>query len=157
MPPLRRIFICDFFLSSNMVVVAQLVRALDCGSRGRRFEPGLPPHVNLLKFISGGFSFEKGANGLSFFYETFPQHSGMIPRTGLLYSASTPKPLSVGVSAVTNPTQALVWSIISLFDRYPPAHPLSPHLEAKSSTFLCGLNQVQALALSINSKKVLEE
>lgn len=25
------------------VVVAQLVRALDCGSRGRRFEPGLPP------------------------------------------------------------------------------------------------------------------
>jgi hypothetical protein len=26
-----------------MVVVAQLVRALDCGSRGRRFEPGLPP------------------------------------------------------------------------------------------------------------------
>ena len=27
----------------NMVVVAQLVRALDCGSRGRRFEPGLPP------------------------------------------------------------------------------------------------------------------
>lgn len=26
-----------------MVVVAQLVRALVCGSRGRRFEPGLPP------------------------------------------------------------------------------------------------------------------
>ena len=26
-----------------MVVVAQLVRALDCGSRGRRFEPDLPP------------------------------------------------------------------------------------------------------------------
>jgi hypothetical protein len=26
-----------------MVVVAQLVRALDCGSRGRRFDPGLPP------------------------------------------------------------------------------------------------------------------
>lgn len=25
------------------VDVAQLVRALDCGSRGRRFEPGLPP------------------------------------------------------------------------------------------------------------------
>ena len=28
---------------ANMVVVAQLVRALDCGSRGRRFEPGLSP------------------------------------------------------------------------------------------------------------------
>ena len=26
-----------------MVVVAQLVRALDCGSRGRGFEPHLPP------------------------------------------------------------------------------------------------------------------
>ncbi len=30
-----------------MVVVAQLVRALDCGSRGRRFEPGLPPQKRL--------------------------------------------------------------------------------------------------------------
>lgn len=29
----------------NMVVVAQLVRALDCGSRGRRFETGLPPQI----------------------------------------------------------------------------------------------------------------
>ena len=26
-----------------MVVVAHLVRAPDCGSGGRRFEPGLPP------------------------------------------------------------------------------------------------------------------
>ena len=26
-----------------MVDVAQLVRALDCGSRGRRFKSGLPP------------------------------------------------------------------------------------------------------------------
>lgn len=26
-----------------MVDVAQLVRVLDCGSRGRRFKPGLPP------------------------------------------------------------------------------------------------------------------
>ena len=32
-----------------MVVVAQLVRALDCGSRGRRFETGLPP--NKLGFL----------------------------------------------------------------------------------------------------------
>ena len=30
-----------------MVVVAQLVRALDCGSRGRRFETGLPPNRTL--------------------------------------------------------------------------------------------------------------
>ncbi len=27
----------------DMVVVAQLVRAPDCGSGGRRFETGLPP------------------------------------------------------------------------------------------------------------------
>ncbi len=27
----------------HMVDVAQLVRALDCGSRGRRFKSGLPP------------------------------------------------------------------------------------------------------------------
>jgi hypothetical protein len=30
-----------------MVVVAQLVRALVCGTRGRRFEPGLPPIKSL--------------------------------------------------------------------------------------------------------------
>ena len=29
-----------------MVAVAQLVRALDCGSGGRAFEPRLPPHFN---------------------------------------------------------------------------------------------------------------
>ena len=28
-----------------MVVVAQLVRAPDCGSGGRRFETDLPPHI----------------------------------------------------------------------------------------------------------------
>jgi hypothetical protein len=35
----------DFFISFavRMVVVAQLVRALDCGSRGRGFEPRHPP------------------------------------------------------------------------------------------------------------------
>ena len=32
-----------FALAIKMVVVAQLVRALVCGTRGRRFEPGLPP------------------------------------------------------------------------------------------------------------------
>ena len=31
-----------------MVDVAQLVRALDCGSRGRRFEPDLPPKYKKL-------------------------------------------------------------------------------------------------------------
>ena len=38
-----------------MVVVAQLVRAPDCGSGGRRFEPGLPPKfldVRILFYLS---------------------------------------------------------------------------------------------------------
>lgn len=34
-----------------MVVLAQLVRASDCGSEGRRFEPGIPPkNYIFLKF-----------------------------------------------------------------------------------------------------------
>ena len=32
-----------------MVDVAQLVRALDCGSKGRRFEPDLPPQKGNIK------------------------------------------------------------------------------------------------------------
>ncbi len=36
--------------AAQMVVVAQLVRALDCGSRGRGFEPRHPPIFNLLRF-----------------------------------------------------------------------------------------------------------
>ena len=35
-----------------MVVVAQLVRALDCGSRGRRFETGLPPHKKRVAYAT---------------------------------------------------------------------------------------------------------
>ena len=35
------------FARVYMVVVAQLVRAPDCGSGGRRFEPGLPPTKKL--------------------------------------------------------------------------------------------------------------
>ena len=43
------------FPKKQVVVVAQLVRALDCGSRGCRFDPGLPPHflalvVRFVKF-----------------------------------------------------------------------------------------------------------
>ena len=40
---------------SKMVDVAQLVRASDCGSEGRRFEPGLPPlkkrRMKVLRFF----------------------------------------------------------------------------------------------------------
>ena len=38
-----------------MVVVAQLVRALGCGSRGRRFEPGLPPKEKLSELFGNFF------------------------------------------------------------------------------------------------------
>lgn len=38
-----------------MVIVAQLVRALVCGSRGRRFEPG--PSPKTLPFDWGGLFF----------------------------------------------------------------------------------------------------
>jgi hypothetical protein len=33
-----------------MVVIAQLVRALVCGTRGRRFEPGYPPFFSSISF-----------------------------------------------------------------------------------------------------------
>ena len=39
-----------------MVVVAQLVRALDCGSRGRRFETGLPPYKTPSRNWGGGLT-----------------------------------------------------------------------------------------------------
>ncbi len=38
-----------------MVVLAQLVRALDCGSRGRRFEPGIPPLFQPFRKLKGFF------------------------------------------------------------------------------------------------------
>ncbi len=41
-----------------MVVVAQLVRALVCGTRGRRFESGLPP-VERLSEKATSFCFIK--------------------------------------------------------------------------------------------------
>ncbi len=50
----------DKFASSNqMVDVAQLVRASDCGSEGRRFEPGFPPYnpIGRLFFGVAGFYF----------------------------------------------------------------------------------------------------
>ena len=34
-----------------MVDVAQLVRASVCGAEGRRFDPGLPPHLKKDQFI----------------------------------------------------------------------------------------------------------
>ncbi len=42
-----------------MVVVAQLVRALDCGSRGRRFETGLPPKLKASLYTGRLFLYYK--------------------------------------------------------------------------------------------------
>jgi uncharacterized membrane protein YheB (UPF0754 family) len=39
------------------VVVAQLVRASDCGSEGRRFEPGQPPQIDPILPVQDGFLF----------------------------------------------------------------------------------------------------
>ena len=42
-----------------MVVVAQLVRAPDCGSGGRRFETGLPPNKSLQRNLKTFFIFRR--------------------------------------------------------------------------------------------------
>ncbi len=47
----RYIFFCTF-AALNMVVVAQLVRAIDCGSIGRGFEPHLPPLEKMLLYAA---------------------------------------------------------------------------------------------------------
>jgi hypothetical protein len=39
-------FIPFHYFCTRTVIVAQLVRALDCGSRGRRFEPGQSPKIS---------------------------------------------------------------------------------------------------------------
>ena len=44
MSSIKKAFRDDGKLYDTMVVVAQLVRALDCGSRGRGFESPQPPH-----------------------------------------------------------------------------------------------------------------
>ena len=54
--PFAHFHIYSLDLPSQMVVVAQLVRALDCGSRGRGFEPRHPPIFSLLLKISHPFT-----------------------------------------------------------------------------------------------------
>ena len=52
--------ICE--LEPHTVIVAQLVRALVCGSRGRRFEPGLSPKTPPRR----GFFIESNSFGMPF-------------------------------------------------------------------------------------------
>ena len=40
---IKILYLHRFYSKKMMVIVAQLVRALDCGSRSRRFEPGPSP------------------------------------------------------------------------------------------------------------------
>lgn len=51
------LYFCSPFEQSNgkMVVVAQSVRALVCGTRGRGFEPHLPPKKKTRYFNAGFF------------------------------------------------------------------------------------------------------
>lgn len=53
-----------------MVLVAQLVRASDCGSEGRGFESLLPPHF---EFLRGGGLLRKLSR--AFFTPTSPRHN----------------------------------------------------------------------------------
>ena len=53
-----------------MVVVAQLVRALVCGTRSRRFEPGLPPKKSLHENEGFFYVFDFGGNSLEKTYPT---------------------------------------------------------------------------------------
>ncbi len=55
---------------SNTVVVAQLVRASDCGSEGRGFESLLPPHF---EFLRGGGLLRQFY--CAFFVPTSPRHN----------------------------------------------------------------------------------
>ena len=50
-----------------MVVVAQLVRATDCGSVGRGFEPRLPPKTENVSYKKRSFFIK---NQSDFFYES---------------------------------------------------------------------------------------
>ena len=46
----NKLYLCT--VEINMVDVAQLVRASDCGSEGRGFEPHLPPQESVSKMRS---------------------------------------------------------------------------------------------------------
>ena len=59
-----------------MVVVAQLVRALDCGSRGRRFETGLPPQT--LSLVSDNKAFFLSKILLLSLFAHFIDHHSLI-------------------------------------------------------------------------------
>ena len=71
---------------SNTVVVAQLVRASDCGSEGRGFESLLPPH----------FEFLRGGGLLRQFYCAFfvPTSPPLQPR---IYKAPAPYPTTLPI------------------------------------------------------------
>ncbi len=55
-------YICTRIFKCRMVVVAQLVRAPDCGSGGRRFETDLPPQNKKLLFFREAFLVCYGLN-----------------------------------------------------------------------------------------------
>lgn len=50
-------YFCHALVKNKPEGIAQLVRALDCGSRGRRFEPGYPPLVKACAVMRGLFLF----------------------------------------------------------------------------------------------------
>jgi hypothetical protein len=72
-----------------MVVVAQSVRAPDCGSGGRRFEPGLPPKT---PGLYPGFFYVMAKNYLQNFWLT--SYACMLPNSMALFKSRHPLSLS---------------------------------------------------------------
>ncbi len=79
---------------SNTVVVAQLVRASDCGSEGRGFESLLPPHF---EFLRGGGLLRKLSR--AFFTPTSPSPQ---PR---IYKAFAPYPTTLPILKLESNSQ----------------------------------------------------
>ena len=57
-------FLSPNIYNINMVGLAQMVRASDCGPEGRRFDPDIPPHAPALGICYElGTEASQGANG----------------------------------------------------------------------------------------------
>ncbi len=67
----QALFFYTFATQMTTVVVAQLVRASDCDSEGRRFEPGHPPQKKPSALTAEGFFFFKINRSSHFSAELF--------------------------------------------------------------------------------------
>ena len=84
------------FVALKMVAIAQLVRALDCGSKGRGFEPHWLPKKT---------SFRLRQNGVFFFFRI--DFSYILKNVGFFHTAIHQKPLLKGDKGKKNSVFAL--------------------------------------------------